>query len=103
VKSFGYLQDNRYDHLCAFLEKAPFHVHIWGHSCGFSDGTLLRKIFTYKDNQQIVVFRHDMGNGQSDYIDIVQNISRHFVDKDAFRRLVIDEERSPIMPQMQGI
>ena len=44
IKSFEYLKTKNYSLLTRFVESEDFQVHIYGHSCGLSDRTMLNQI-----------------------------------------------------------
>jgi hypothetical protein len=75
-----------------FVMSAQYQIYIWGHSCGNSDGTLLKELFENKNCISIKPFYHTEENGNDNYSDIVMNISRHFSDNTAFRDKVINKE-----------
>ncbi|MBI1265956.1 MAG: hypothetical protein GC193_00860 [Cryomorphaceae bacterium] len=49
MKHFKYPQAVNYRNLIQFLDTRPFQVHLYGHSCGDSDHTILSTIFEHKN------------------------------------------------------
>lgn len=92
IKSFGYSQNDNYSDLVRFINAAPFTVYIWGHSCGLSDRTLLNMIFEHDNCTLIQPFYWKDENGLDNYTEIVQNISRHFRDKQKMRNRVANKQ-----------
>jgi hypothetical protein len=62
-----------------------------GHSCGNSDRTLLNTLFEHKNCVSIKPFYYKKEDGTDNYTEIVQNISRNFVDKKALRDRVVNK------------
>lgn len=93
VKSVKYLETRRYREMLEFLRVAPFQVYIMGHSCGNSDRTLLNTIFEHKNCVSIKPYYHKFGNGNDNYLELVQNISRNFTDMKLFRDRVVNKEQ----------
>lgn len=78
-KSFSYLHTKNYGELMRFLNfNADYEVFVLGHSCGISDRVLLSNVFDRKNCKKITLFYYDMGNNQNDFIEKVQEVSRHF-------------------------
>ena len=98
-KSFQYFQNRCYDNLLNFIDNEKFQVCILGHSCGLSDRIMLNTIFEHKNCRSIKVYYHQKENGTDNYLDIVQNISRHFKDKPMMRRKIVNKEYSSPLPQ----
>jgi len=92
MKSFKYSNVSKYNDLMLFVKSAPYQIYIWGHSCGNSDGTLLKELFENKNCVSIKPFYHKNEDGSDNYSDIVMNISRHFSDNTVFRDKVINKE-----------
>lgn len=92
IKSVKYLEAPHYKNMLRFIESEPFQVFIMGHSCGNSDRTLLNTIFEHRNCVSIKPFyyKHD---GKDNYLDIVQNISRNFIDMKLFRDRVVDKTK----------
>lgn len=97
VKSVKYLETRRYRDLLEFLMAAPFQVLIMGHSCGNSDRTLLNTVFEHENCVSIKPYYHIWDNGNDNYLDIVQNISRNFTDMKLFRDRVVNKEQCKTM------
>lgn len=92
IKSFGYSQDDNYSNLVRFINVAPFSVYIWGHSCGLSDRTLLNMVFEHDNCTLIKPFYWRKNQSSDNYTEIVQNISRHFRDKQKMRNRVANKK-----------
>lgn len=101
-KSFQYLQNSNYNKLLSYINSGKFQVYILGHSCGLSDRTLLNTIFEHKYCCSIKVFYHKK-NEDDNYTDIIQNISRHFDDKQKMRSLVVNKTLCQPLPQTKLI
>ena len=70
-----------------------------GHSCGLSDKTLLNSIFQHQNCKSIKVFYHTYGNWKDNYLDVVQNISRHFNKKTMMREKIVNKDYCEELPQ----
>ena len=92
VKSIRYLESDRYRKMLEFLESEPFQVCIIGHSCGNSDRTLLNTIFEHPNCISIKPYYYIKENGEDNYLELVQNISRNFTDMKLFRDRVVNKE-----------
>jgi len=91
MKSFKYSNVSKYNDLMLFVKSAKYQIYIWGHSCGNSDGTLLKELFENENCVSIKPFYHK-DNGSDNYSDIVMNISRHFLDNTTFRAKIVNKE-----------
>ncbi len=100
IKSYRYLQNPNYYNLMRFLNETEFQIHIYGHSCGLSDGTLLSQIFEHKNCRSIKVFYHERKDGSNDYREKSYEISKHFSNKQLFRNLVVPETQCSAFPQV---
>ncbi|MDR2583184.1 MAG: bacteriophage abortive infection AbiH family protein [Fibromonadaceae bacterium] len=92
MKLFKYFNVSNYSKLVRFIKSAKYQIYIWGHSCGNSDGTLLKELFEDDNCVSIRPFYHIFEDGSNNYSDIVMNIARHFLDDNAFRRKVMNRE-----------
>jgi len=92
MKSFKYSNVSRYKDLMVFVKSAPYQIFIWGHSCGNSDGTLLKELFENDNCVSIRPFYRVLEDGSDNYSDIVMNISRHFSNNTIFRGKVMNKE-----------
>lgn len=101
IKSYRYLQNPNYYNLMRFLNTTEFQIHIYGHSCGLSDGTLLSQIFEHKNCRSIKVFYHQKKDGSNDYREKSYEISKHFSNKQLFRNLVVPETQCSAFPQVK--
>lgn len=104
VKSFYYLNNSNYRKLMDFVESGPFQCQIMGHSCGLSDRTLLRAIFEDRNCQSIKPFYYtiDELTNKDNYIDLVQNISRHFGNKVIMREKIVNKRFCKQIPQFKS-
>lgn len=102
IKSFAYLKNKNYYSLCRFIDSIPFQVHIYGHSCGVSDRTLLNQIFEHNNCKSIKVYYHKQNDTKNDFIDKSYEIARHFNDKVMLRKKLVPFELSRKMPQPKG-
>lgn len=103
IKSFEYLKTKNYSLLTRFVESENFQVHIYGHSCGLSDRTMLNQIFEHKNCKSIKIFYHKIDEDRNDYTEKTYEMSRHFKDKGMMRKKVISFDRSSEMPQAMKI
>lgn len=99
IKSFEYLQTKNFYELTRFLESNYFQVHIYGHSCGISDRTMLNQIFEHDNCKSIKIFYYKINEEQNDFTDKTYEISRHFKDKTMLRKKLVPLELSREMPQ----
>ena len=98
IKSFKYLQFQNYRNLLDFVESKPFQVHVYGHSLGLSDRTLLNTIFENENCISIKLFYHKWENGD-DFEKKTYAISRHFKSKASLRAKVVNKEYCEAMGQ----
>jgi len=98
-KAFKYSLNSNYDHLFSFIESGKYQISIMGHSCGLSDRVLLNSIFEHKNCRSIKLFYHQKENGEDNYSDIIQNISRHFENKSMMRRKIVNKTLCSPLPQ----
>lgn len=98
IKTFEYLKTNNYSNLTRFLSTEEFQVHIYGHSCGLSDRTMLKEIFEHSNCMSIKIFYHE-NDGSNDYTEKTHEIYRHFTDKNVMRNKVVNEKYCRAMPQ----
>jgi hypothetical protein len=99
IKSFEYLRTKNYFMLTRFIESNDFQVHIYGHSCGLSDRTMLNQIFENENCKSIKIFYHKIDDTTNDYTEKTYEMSRHFKDKGMMRKKVIPLDFSSEMPQ----
>lgn len=102
-KSFAYSHNSNYMKMTSFIESAPFEVFVLGHSCGLSDRVMLNSIFEHEYCHSIRIFYHKISESADDYLDIAQNISRHFsLDKRAIMRSkIVSKDNCFPMPQLK--
>ncbi|AWH84261.1 hypothetical protein HYN59_03645 [Flavobacterium album] len=98
IKSFQYLQNSNYKKMLNFVESNPFQVYIMGHSCGLSDRILLNRIFEHRNCLSIKVFYYKNGN-KDNYTELIQNISRHFNQKEMMRERIVNKTLCEPLPQ----
>lgn len=101
MKTFGYLQSERYKSMVNFINHDHFQVHIYGHSCGLSDRTMFNQIFEHDNCISIKVFFHKKEDNVDDFTEKTFELSRHFKDKVAFRNKLVPKNKSVSMPQPQ--
>ena len=99
IKSFEYLQTKNFYELTRFLESEMFQVHIYGHSCGISDRTMLNQIFEHDHCKSIKIFYHKISTDSNDFTEKTYEISRHFKNKTMLRKKLVPFELSKEMPQ----
>ena len=99
IKSFEYLQTKNFYELTRFIEANNFQIHIYGHSCGVSDRTMLNQIFEHENCKSIKIFYHQKSEELNDFTDKTYEISRHFKDKTMLRKKLVPLELSRPMPQ----
>lgn len=99
VKSFDYLKTDNYFSLIRFIDSASFQVHIYGHSCGLSDRTMLNQIFENQNCKSIKIFYYQNSENENDYTEKTYEISRHFRDKSLFRKKMVPFNLCCKMPQ----
>lgn len=98
IKSFKYLQFGQYRKLLEFIESDPYQVHIYGHSCGVSDRTLLNTIFENENCISVKPF-YFQWEGGDDYEQKSFAIARHFKSKARLRSVVVNKQRCEPMAQ----
>lgn len=103
IKSFEYLQTKNFYLLTRFIESGNFQVHIYGHSCGLSDRTLLNQIFEHQNCKSIKIFYYKINETENDFTDKTYEISRHFKDKISLRKKLVPFVFSEPMPQPGNI
>lgn len=87
-RSRGRAVSTRYRQFFEVLERGPFRLHLMGHSCGLSDRVLLSSIFNHPNLEDVKIYYYESEYGD-DYLQLCQNISRHFHDKHAMRRKIL--------------
>lgn len=99
IKSFEYLRTKNYYLLTRFIDSNDFQVHIYGHSCGISDRTMLNQIFEHENCKSIKIFYYKVDEEINDFTDKTYEISRHFKDKGMLRKKLVPFDLSREMPQ----
>jgi hypothetical protein len=99
IKSFEYLKTKNYYLLIRFIEANDFQVHIYGHSCGISDRTMLNQIFEHENCKSIKIYYHKKLDSSNDYTEKIFEISRHFKNKAMMRKKIVPFDLSREMPQ----
>lgn len=90
IKSFKYLESSNYRNLMDFINSNPFQVHVYGHSCGITDRTMLNHIFEHENCISIKVYYYRRPDGTNDYTEKNYAIARHFTNKSMFRNKVVN-------------
>ncbi|MFT3796558.1 AbiH family protein [Flavobacterium sp.] len=103
IKSFEYLRTKNFYLLTRFIESNDFQVHIYGHSCGVSDRTMLSQIFEHKNCKSVKIFYHQKSEDETDFTEKTYEISRHFRDKTMLRRKLVPFALSQSMPQPENL
>lgn len=91
VKTIKYQESDNYRRLLSFAESAPYQVCIMGHSCGNSDRTLLNTLFEHKNCISIKPYYYKKDDGTDNYLELIQNISRNFIDMKLMRDRVVNK------------
>ncbi|MGI4803478.1 MAG: AbiH family protein [Janthinobacterium lividum] len=101
IKSFWYFKTMNYHNLIRFIDRYEFQVYILGHSCGLSDRTMLNMIFEHENCKSIKIFYYVDTNGNNNYTNLTQEISRHFglKSKGIMRKKIVPLPMSEKMPQ----
>ena len=99
-KSFQYSQNSNYNLLLAFINSNRYQICVLGHSCGLSDRVLLNTLFEHKNCRSIKVYYHE-SDRKDNYTEIIQNISRHFKDKQLMRERIVNKTLCSSMNQVQ--
>lgn len=100
LKSFQYLKNDNYRNLMKFIDSGEFQVHIYGHSCGITDRTMLKEIFQNRNCISIKPYYY--GNkSENDFTEKTMSISRHFDDKSQMRLKVVNFEFCDPMSQIK--
>lgn len=99
IKSIKYLESSNYRSILSFIGWEKFQIFIMGHSCGNSDRTLLNTLFEHKNCTSIKPFYYQTKNGEDNYLNIVQNISRNFTDMKLMRDRVVNKKFCEPLPQ----
>ena len=98
IKSHRYLEKSKYRELLQFANSDKFQIYIMGHACGNSDRTLLNTLFEHDNCVSIKPFFYQYGSNDN-YNDIIQNISRHFPNRQKFRDRVVNKTYCEPLPQ----
>ena len=99
IKSYRYLESDNYRRVMDFVESDYFQISIMGHSCGTSDGTLLRKLFEHPKCVSIKPYLYVNEKGEDNYFDLSCNISRHFSDPSQMRNKVVEKPNCIELPK----
>ena len=99
IKSIKYLESSNYRSILSFIGWEKFQIYIMGHSCGNSDRTLMNTLFEHENCASIKPFYYQSKNGEDNYLDIVQNISRNFTDMKLMRDRVVNKKFCEPLPQ----
>lgn len=92
IKSFGYLMNSNYQKLISFISSDYYVIEILGHSCNLTDRTLLNMLFEHENCIAIKPYYWEKHDGSDNYLEITQNISRHFNNKTKMRLKIVNKE-----------
>ncbi|WP_044211677.1 AbiH family protein [Flammeovirga sp. OC4] len=92
IKSLKYQENDKIKKIHNYIDIDAYDVIVIGHSCGASDRTLLKEIFTHQNCKKIYAHYHIDDNGRDDSFDRIANISRCFPNKDNFRRKLVTKD-----------
>ena len=92
IKSIRYSETTNYRRMLEFIESDVFQVCIMGHSCGNSDRTLLNTIFEHKNCVSIKPYYYIKEDGNDNYRELYQNISRNVKNKQELRAKIVCKE-----------
>jgi len=98
IKSFEYHKSTNYHELMRFIGNKDFQVHIYGHSCGISDRTMLNEVFEHDHCKSIKIFYHK-DNDKNDFTEKTYEIYRHFNNKGMARKKIVPFPLCRPMPQ----
>jgi hypothetical protein len=98
LNDFWFNLSKNYDDLLRYIDSGKYQVYILGHSCGLSDRLLLNTIFEHSNCRFIKVFYYKTGE-KDNYTDMIQNISRHFDDKQKMRRKIVNKKLCDTLTQ----
>ena len=98
IKSIRYLESDKYREVLKFIESSPYQIYILGHSCGTSDRTLLNTLFEHRNCVSIKPYYYQK-DGNDNYLELVENISRNFTDMKLMRDLVVNKMYCSPLPQ----
>lgn len=101
IKSFWYFRSSNYHNLIRFIEDDEYQVFVLGHSLGLSDRTMLSMIFEHTNCKSIKIFYHEHSKGNN-YVELTQEISKHFKNKLEMRRKIVPFDKSEPMPQAKS-
>lgn len=90
IKSIRYLETEKYREVLKFIGSSPYQICILGRSCGTSDRTLLNTLFEHRNCVSIKPYYHQK-EGNDNYLDIIENISRNFTGMKLMRDLVVNK------------
>lgn len=96
AKSTRYLRNTCYRDLLGFIDERRFQAWIIGMSCGLSDRVMLKQVFEHENCHSIRIFYHE---NWDNYAYVAQNISRHFHDKNIYRRKLVNYHQCDVCPQ----
>lgn len=86
-KSRHYLRNDSYRRISEWILNPQYYdVHIFGHSCGLTDRTLLKEIFKRKNCKNINIYYYET---EDNYYETALNISRHFDNPAQYRLKVV--------------
>jgi hypothetical protein len=99
VKSIKYSLTDNYSDLWSAIKESPYHIYLFGLSCGNSDRTLLNELFEDPHCEKIKIFYWKKPDMSDDFLEIYKNISRVFKNKSKLRTIVATKPKSePLAP-----
>lgn len=101
IKSFNYFKNDSLHSLLDYIGSDLYEISIVGLSCGLSDRVLLNELFEHQNCQSIEIYYHQKENGENNYTEITNEISRHFKNKNKMRRLIQPLKPENIIPQIK--
>lgn len=91
IKQIKYHESDNYHKVYSFIESEPYQIVIMGHSCGISDRTLLNTLFEHKNCVSIKPYYYKRDDGNDNYIELVQNITRNFNEDKVMRNRMVEK------------
>ncbi|WP_316821939.1 AbiH family protein [Pedobacter gandavensis] len=101
IKSFWYFLNSNYHDLIRFIESEKYEVFILGHSCGLPDRTMLNMVFEHENCRSIKIFYYQNEKEHTNFIELTQEISRHFTNKATMRKKIVPFPLLSPMPQVK--
>ncbi len=89
IKDTNYPKATNLRELKRFAISAPYQLYIMGHSCGYSDKSLLQFLFENRNCVSIKPFYYTKSDGTTNYTEIRNNIRRILLNEDLVSDLVV--------------